>query len=85
MEWLSAFFAMTGKWNLISGKSRMFFGWGQKVVANSASQHTGAVCAFRIRRKRRSLGINHQIKGTLGYYPNGFTAFMAFQRNWTSE
>jgi hypothetical protein len=78
MRWLSAFFAMTGKWNLSSGKSRWFWSWGQKIVANLARQHTGAVYGFWIGRKRRSLGTNHQTKGTFQYHPNGFISFMAF-------
>jgi hypothetical protein len=58
----SPFFAETGKWNLISGKNLWFWDWDQKIVANSARQHTEPVSELQFRQKRQHWETNHQIR-----------------------
>jgi hypothetical protein len=58
----SPFFAETGKWNLISGKNLWFWDWDQKIVANSARQHTEPVSELQFRQKRQHWETHHQIR-----------------------
>jgi hypothetical protein len=65
--WLSAFFEMTGKWNLISGKKSVALGLGSKnrrECGSSIYRSSVPVEDWTKAPKLVNKSLNHQTKGT---------------------
>jgi hypothetical protein len=67
MAWMSAFFEMTGKWNLISGKKSVALGLRSKnrrELGSSIYRSSVPVLDCTKAQKLGNKSLNHQTKGT---------------------